>query len=80
MLAFKAATGNAFTIFLAGFAFTMTILPKTSLLPALVAGLLRIFMRANPGTVKTPVFFTSWVPTAARASNNLEATDFFTSH
>ena len=33
-LAFRAATGKAFTIFFAGLAFTMTTLPKTSLLPA----------------------------------------------
>merc|ERR1719150_779672 len=59
MLAFKAATGNALTIFRAGFAFTMTTLPKTSLFPAFVAGFVRIFNRAKPGTVKTPVFFDS---------------------
>merc|ERR1740120_276605 len=59
MLAFNAATGNAFTIFLAGFAFTMTTFPNTSRFPALVAGFVRIFKRAKPGTVNTPVFFTS---------------------
>ena len=80
MLAFKAETGNALTIFRAGFAFTMTTLPKTSLFPAFVAGFVRIFNRAKPGTVKTPVFFTSAVATLASVSSNLEATDFFTSH
>merc|ERR1719440_1049392 len=36
-LAFRAATGKAFTTFFAGLALTMTTLPKTSLLPAFVA-------------------------------------------
>merc|ERR1712084_132934 len=79
-LAFNAATGNAFTIFLAGFAFTMTTFPNTSRFPAFVAGFVRIFKRANPGTVNTPVFFTSSVATRASSSRHLDATVFFTSH
>merc|ERR1719450_1101984 len=58
-LAFRAATGNAFTTFFAGLALTITVLPNISFLPALVAGLVRILRRQRPGTVKTPVFFTS---------------------
>ena len=62
---FKAATGYALTIFLAGFAFTMTTLPKTSRLPALVAGFVLSLRRANPGIAKTPVFLTSVAATPA---------------
>merc|ERR1712084_69312 len=79
-LAFSAATGNALTIFLAGFALTMTTLPKTSRFPAFVAGFVRIFKRAKPGTVNTPVFSTSCVATRASSSRHLDATVFFTSH
>ena len=39
MLTFNVAPRNAFTIFLADFALTMTYLPNTSLFPAFVAGL-----------------------------------------
>ena len=49
MLAFKAATGNALTIFFAGLALTMHILPKISSLPALVAGFARILRRQRLG-------------------------------
>jgi len=34
---FRAATGKAFTIVRAGLAFTITVFPKTSLLPAFVS-------------------------------------------
>merc|ERR1712176_640579 len=80
ILAFNAATGNAFTIFLAGLALTMTTFPKTSRFPAFVAGFVRIFKRAKPGTVNTPVFFTSWVATRASSSSAFDATVFFSSH
>merc|ERR1711944_115167 len=80
MLALRAATGNALTIFLAGLALTMVILPKISLLPALVAGFMRVLMRQSPGTVKMPAFFTSAVAISARLLMTLEATDFFSSH
>merc|ERR1719382_1947812 len=79
MLAFKAAAGKAFTIFLAGFAFTMTTLPKTSRLPALVAGLVRIFSLHKPGIANTPAFFTLVVATSARVSKTFAHTDFFSS-
>merc|ERR1711953_553462 len=74
MLAFKAATGNALTIFFAGLALTMPFLP------ALVAGFMRVLMRHRPGIVKMPVFFTSAVATSARLAIALVATDFFSSH
>merc|ERR1712186_166803 len=80
MLFFNAATGYALTICLAGLALTTTTLPKISLLPALVAGFVRIYNRAKPGTAKTPVFFTSFAATLARVLSNLEATFCFNSH
>merc|ERR1719190_232010 len=61
MLFFKAATGYAFTIFLAGFAFTMQTLPKISLWPAFVAGFVRVLKRHNAGIANKPFFFTSFV-------------------
>ena len=54
-----AATGYAFTMVLAGLAFTITSFPKTSLLPAFVAGFTRVFSMATPGMTNLPVFFTS---------------------
>merc|ERR1711976_1118814 len=80
MLAFNAATGKAFTIFFAGFALTMTTFPKTSRLPAFVAGFVRVFSLQRPGRVNTPVFLTSAVATLAMVSNILEHTVFFNSH
>merc|ERR1719410_2813678 len=80
MLAFRAATGNAFTIFFAGLALTMVILPNISLLPALVAGFMRVLMRHRPGTVKMPAFLTSAVASSASSLMTLAATDFFSSH
>merc|ERR1719456_1326702 len=59
MLFFKAATGYAFTIVRAGLAFTITTLPKTSLSPALVAGLTRVLTMQKPGKVNLPVALTS---------------------
>merc|ERR1719464_2159069 len=80
MLALRAATGNALTMVFAGLALTMVILPKISLLPALVAGFTRVLMRHRPGRVKTPAFFTSAVASAAISARTLAATDFFSSH
>merc|ERR1719277_1297222 len=54
---FSAAKAKAFTMVLAGFAFTITILPKISLLPALVAGFRRVLIMHRPGIVHLPVFF-----------------------
>merc|ERR1719454_880493 len=57
----SAATAKALTMVLAGFALTITILPKISLLPALVAGFKRVLIMHKPGIVHFPVFFTSRV-------------------
>merc|ERR1740129_1856074 len=61
----SAATGEALTTFLAGFAFTIMTWPNISLLPALVAGFVFNFSIARPGIVNFPVDFTSFFPTAA---------------
>merc|ERR1719293_45267 len=58
----------------------MTTLPKTSRLPALVAGLVRIFSLQSPGIAKMPAFFTLVVATSASESNTFAHTDFFSSH
>merc|ERR1719166_573925 len=79
MLFFNALTGNAFTMVLAGFAFTICILPKISRFPALVAGLVRVLILQRPGTVKRPAFFTSAVAIVARLSRSFVHWDFFTS-
>merc|ERR1711972_967303 len=76
----SAATANAFTTVLAGFALTTIIFPKTSRFPALVAGFKRVFTRQQPGMVKTPAFFNSTVATSERASMTFVAWDFFSSH
>merc|ERR1719446_1101998 len=80
MLFFRAAAGKALTIFRAGFAFTITTLPKTSLLPAFVAGFVRVFNLHRPGREKMPVLPTSFVAISARLSMNFEHTLFFNSH
>merc|ERR1711979_92246 len=80
MLFFRAAAGKAFTIFRAGFASTITTLPKTSLLPAFVAGFVRVFNLHKPGREKRPVLPTSFVAISAKLSMNFEHTDFFSSH
>merc|ERR1712007_213785 len=59
MLSLRAFTGYAFTTFRAGLAFTITTLPKTSRLPAFVAGFVRVLILHRPGTVKIPVLDTS---------------------
>merc|ERR1719367_2250839 len=78
-LFFKAETGKAFTTFLAGFAFTITTFPKTSLFPALVAGLKRVLILQTPGMVNTPVLFTSCVAISARLFRICPHTLFFIS-
>merc|ERR1719492_289109 len=79
MLCFKAATGKAFTMVLAGFAFTICILPKISRFPALVAGFVRVLILQRPGIVKTPDFFTSCAAMVARLFIILVHCDFLTS-
>merc|ERR1719384_1043471 len=76
---FSAATQKAFTTVVAGFAFTMTTLPNTSLLPALVAGFRRVLTMQRPGMVNFPAFLTSLAPTSARLLSTLTQSDFFNS-
>merc|ERR1719323_1019641 len=76
---FKAATQKALTTVFAGFALTITTFPKTSFLPALVAGFRRVFTIATPGIVNFPVFFTSFAATSARLLSTLVQSDFFNS-
>merc|ERR1712151_736438 len=76
---FKALTGKAFTMVLAGFAFTTCILPKISRVAALVAGLVRVLILQRPGMVKTPAFFTSVVAIVARLARTFVHCDFFIS-
>merc|ERR1711972_506893 len=75
-LSLRALAGKAFTIFRAGFAFTITTLPKTSRLPAFVAGFVLVFNRKRPGNMKTPVLATSFDASSARLSMTFEHTDF----
>merc|ERR1719284_1377068 len=57
----------------------MTTLPKTSLLPALVAGFLRVLILARPGMVNTPLLFTCSAAMVARLSRICEACFLFSS-
>merc|ERR1719277_1677543 len=78
-LSLMVLAGNAFTTFFAGFAFTITTLPKISLLPAFVAGFVLVLRRHKPGREKTPVFFTSVVAIPARLFSTAAHWDFFNS-
>merc|ERR1712137_1022011 len=73
----RAATGKAFTMVFAGFAFTTTVLPNISRLPALVAGFTRVLIMQRPGTVTFPAFFTSFVATAAKLPKTFMHSLFF---
>merc|ERR1712099_109779 len=79
MLFFKAETGNAFTTVLAGLALTITTFPKTSLLPALVAGFKRVLIMHKPGSTNLPTFFTCCAPIAAKLFTAFAHTAFFKS-
>merc|ERR1719305_118138 len=79
MLFFNAATQKALTTFVAGLALTITTLPKTSLLPAFVAGFMRVLIMAKPGMVNLPDFFTSLVATSAKPSSTFLTCDPFSS-
>merc|ERR1719226_152227 len=76
---FGVLAAKAFTTVLAGFALTSTTLPNISLLPALVAGFLRVLIIARPGMTNLPDFLTSPVPTLARVAKAVAATDFLIS-
>merc|ERR1719401_242838 len=75
----RAVTAKAFTTVLAGFALMVCILPKISLVQALVASFLRVLIMTKPGRVNLPVVETSFVPISARSSMILAATDFLSS-
>merc|ERR1719384_1731863 len=57
----------------------MTTFPNTSLLPALVAGFLRVLSMQRPGIVNLPVPLTSLVATSARVSSIFLQTPGFNS-
>merc|ERR1711878_269034 len=79
MLFLSAATRNALTTVVAGLAFTITTFPNTSLLPALVAGFLRVLSMQRPGMVNLPVPLTSLVATSAKVSSTFLQTAGFNS-
>merc|ERR1719453_237907 len=68
MLFLSAEMQKAFTIFLAGAAFTLMVLPKASLVPAFLAGLILVLIMQRPGIVNLPAFFTSAVARLAKLS------------
>merc|ERR1719301_361368 len=75
MLSFRAFTQYAFTILVAGLAFTLIVLPKAVEVPAFLAGLIFVFSMHSPGMVNFPVFFTSAVASCTKLSTT-PATDF----
>merc|ERR1711934_430750 len=77
MLFLRAETQKAFTIFLAGAAFTLMVLPKASLVPAFLAGFILVLIMQRPGIVNFPAFFTSAVARVAKVSRSCEHCDFF---
>merc|ERR1712190_410463 len=62
----SAFAGKALTMVFAGFAFTMTTLPKISRFPALVAFFWRVLIITTPGITNLPFFFASVVAMLAR--------------
>merc|ERR1719453_194712 len=72
---FSALTQYAFTMVLAGFAATFTVLPNICLMPALVAGFVFVLIMHSPGIVNLP-FLTSAVASSVRASSTFEHSDF----
>merc|ERR1712039_582903 len=75
----RAFAGTALTIVLAGFAFTMTTLPKISRFPALVAFFWRVLIMTTPGMTNFPFFFASCVAMLARVLKAVLMTPLFTS-
>merc|ERR1711862_418084 len=76
---FNADTGNAFTTVLAGLAFTMTTLPKTSLFPAFFSGFKRVLIVHRPGITNFPALFSCCVPISAKLFTACAHTDFLSS-
>merc|ERR1719327_2062887 len=70
---------KAFTMVLAGFAFTITTLPKISRFPALVAFFCRVLIITTPGMTNLPFFFASCVAMLARVLKAVLMTPLFTS-
>merc|ERR1719183_1411941 len=66
--------GYAFTMVRAGFALTITILPKISFWPAFVAGFVRVLTMHKPGKVNLPLDLTSLEAMSARLEMILPAT------
>merc|ERR1719453_1338464 len=77
MLFLSAEMQKAFTIFLAGAAFTLMVLPKATLVPAFLAGFILVLIMQRPGIVNFPAFFTSAVARLAKLSRIFEHSDFF---
>merc|ERR1719258_837473 len=75
----RAFAGKAFTMVLAGFAFTMTTLPEISRFPALVAFFWRVLIMTTPGMTNLPFFFASCVAMLARVLKAVLMTPLFTS-
>merc|ERR1719249_275025 len=53
--------------------------PKTSLLPAFVAGFRRVFTMHRPGNTNFPAFFTCCAPTSPKLVSTFMQSDFFNS-
>merc|ERR1719265_252006 len=66
----------AFTILVAGRALTLIVLPKAVVVPAFLAGLIRVLSMQSPGRVNLPAFFTSDVASVTSSVINPE-TAFF---
>merc|ERR1719446_1151668 len=75
----RAFAGKALTMVLAGFAFTITTLPKISRFPALVAFFWRVLIITTPGMTNLPFFFASVVAMLARVVKAVLITPLFPS-
>merc|ERR1712228_583969 len=75
----RAFAGKALTMVLAGFAFTITIFPKISRFPALVAFFWRVLMATTPGMTNFPFFLAPCVAMLARVLKAVLITPLFTS-
>merc|ERR1719282_1651383 len=76
---FSTLAGKTFTTVLAGFALTRTTLPNISLLPAFVAGFMRVLIVTRSGILNFPFFFVSATAMLANVLSALLATARFTS-
>merc|ERR1712093_530612 len=76
MLFLSWETQKAFTIFLAGAAFTLIVLPNATRVPAFLAGFILVLPMQRPGIVNLPAFLTSVVARLAKVSKSFEHSDF----